>query len=267
MIRGFLAALALIGCASMAQAQTRPDVTTLGPDFPRSEMFIGNSFFYYNNGMPGHVSLLAKAADPEHKNDYRATMVTIGGSGFDWHNVESYFRPHAVGYYGFDDHNNVVFEKREKIYDAAVMMDCSQCPIHPQLKSVFTEYAKKNAEIVRSHGAIPVFFMSWAYEDKPEMTAQLAEAYTIAGNANHALVIPAGLAFARARSMQPELNLYQPDKRHPTLVGTYLAACTTFAALTGRSPVGNSYLAGIDEPTARFLQQVAWDTVQDYYRK
>jgi hypothetical protein len=51
------------------------------------------------------------------------------------------------------------------------------------------------------------------------------------------------------------------------LAGTYLAACTTFAALTGRSPVGNPYLAGIDEPTARLLQTVAWETVQDYYGK
>lgn len=41
----------------------------------------------------------------------------------------------------------------------------------------------------------------------------------------------------------------------------------TFAALTGRSPVGNSYLAGIDPPTAAFLQTVAWETVQDYYGK
>jgi hypothetical protein len=40
-----------------------------------------------------------------------------------------------------------------------------------------------------------------------------------------------------------------------------------FAALTGRSPVGNPYHAGIDEPTARFLQTVAWATVQGYYRK
>jgi hypothetical protein len=267
MIRITLAAMVLAAAASAAQAQTRPAVTSLGPNFPKTEMFVGNSFFYYNNGMPGHVSLLEKAADPEHKNDYRATMVTIGGSGFDWHDMESYFRPHAIGYYGFDDNNNVVFEKREKIYDAAVMMDCSQCPIHPQLKSVFTDYAKKNAEIVRAHGATPIFFMSWAYADKPEMTAQLAEAYTAAGNANNALVIPAGLAFAKARAKQPELNLYQPDRRHPTLPGTYLAACATFAALTGRSPVGNSYHAGLDEPTAKFLQEVAWETVQEYYGK
>jgi hypothetical protein len=99
------------------------------------------------------------------------------------------------------------------------------------------------------------------------MTAQLAEAYTTAGNANDALVIPAGLAFARAVQAQPELNLYAPDKRHPSLAGTYLAACTVFTALTGRSPVGNSYLAGLDAPTAKFLQQVAWDTAQEYYGK
>jgi hypothetical protein len=55
-------------------------VTSLGPDYPKTEMFIGNSFFYYNNGMPSEVSQLEKAADPEHKNDYRTTMVTIGGS-------------------------------------------------------------------------------------------------------------------------------------------------------------------------------------------
>jgi hypothetical protein len=147
------------------------------------------------------------------------------------------------------------------------MMDCSQCPIHPQLKSVFTEYARKDAEIVRSHGTKPIFFMTWAYADKPDMTARLAEAYTAAGNANNALVIPAGLAFARARERQPELGLYETDKRHPSLAGTYLAACTTLAALTGKSPVGNSYLAGLDAKTARFLQEVAWETVQNYYGK
>jgi len=273
--RGFFVVLAAAGwmaagpMAALAQTQpvvTRPVVTSLGPDFPKTGIFIGNSFFYYNNGLPGHLSLMEKAADPAHKQDYRNTMVTIGGSGFDWHDVESYFRPNAIGNYSFDENNNVVFNKLDKLFDVAVMMDCSQCPIHPKLKPVFAEYVK-NSGIVRAHGVRPVFFMSWAYADKPEMTAQLAEAYTIAGNENNALVIPAGLAFARALRKQPELNLYAADKRHPSLAGTYLATCTAFAALTGRSPVGNPYLAGIDEPTARFLQTVAWETVQDYYQK
>jgi hypothetical protein len=213
------------------------------------------------------LRLLERAADPDHKKEYRATMVTIGGSGIDWHDVASYFRPNAIGSYSFDEENNINFNKLDRLFDAAVIMDCSQCPIHPKLKTAFTEFAKKDSDIVRAHGTRPVFFMSWAYADKPEMTAQLAEAYTVAGNENNALVIPAGLAFARAVGKQPELNLYAPDKRHPSLAGTYLAACTAFAALTGRSPVGNSYVAGIDEPTARFLQIVAWETVQDYYQK
>ncbi len=263
----FIALGGIPAAAGVAHAQTKPLVTTLGPDFPKTGIFIGNSFFYYNNGLPGHLSLMEKAADPDHKQDYRNTMVTIGGSGFDWHDVESYFRPNAIGSYSFDENNNVVFNKLDKLFDVAVMMDCSQCPIHPKLNSVFTDYARKNSDIVRAKGAKPVFFMSWAYADKPEMTAQLAEAYTVAGNANNALVIPAGLAFAKAIGKQPELNLYAPDKRHPSLAGTYLATCVVFAALTGRSPVGSSYLAGIDAPTATFLQNVAWDTVQEYYAK
>ena len=258
---------ALGGWVVAAQAQTKPLVTSLGPDFPKSEIFIGNSFYYYNNGLPSHVSLLERAADPEHRQDYRATMVTIGGSGLDWHDVESYFRPNGIGAYSFDDQNNVVFNPPGKMFDAAVMMDCSQCPIHPKLKPAFTEFTKKDSDIVRAKGAKPVFFMSWAYADKPEMTAQLAEAYTIAGNENNALVIPAGLAFAKAVSKQPEVNLYAVDKRHPSAAGTYLASCVVFAALTGRSPVGNTYLATIDPQTATFLQNVAWETVQEYYGK
>ena len=261
------AIIGMIAVPHASQAQTKPSVTTLGPDFPTSEIFIGNSFFYYNNSMHNHVTLMEKAADPGHAKRYRATSVTIGGSGLDWHDVESYFRPNALASYGFDDDNNVVFHKRDKLFDAAIMMDCSQCPIHPKLKTAFTDFAKKDSAIVRAHGATPIFFMSWAYADKPEMTAELAEAYTIAGNANGALVIPAGLAFARVRGLQPELNLYAPDKRHPSLAGTYLAASTVFAALTGQSPVGNSYHAGLDEPTARLLQTAAWDTVKAYYDK
>ena len=263
----FIALGGIPAAAGLANAQTKPLVTTLGPDFPMTEIFIGNSFFYYNNSMHSHVLAMQRMADPANKQAYRATSVTISGSGIDWHDVESYFRPNAVGSYSFDEQNNVVFNKLDKLFDVAIMMDCSQCPIHPTLKTVFTEHAKKNSDIVRTKGAKPVFFMSWAYADKPEMTAQLAEAYTIAGNANNALVIPAGLAFARALDKQPEINLYAIDKRHPSAAGTYLASCVVFAALTGRSPVGNAYLAGLDAQTTTFLQNIAWDTVQEYYGK
>lgn len=250
--------------ASNLQAQTRPKVLSSGVENPASAIWAGNSFFYYNNSMHGHVTQLLASADPAYK--FRQSSVTIGGSGFDWHDMESYFRPNAIGSYSFDANNNVVFNKLERLFDVAIMMDCSQCPIHPVLGKVFTDYAKKNSEIVRRHGAKPVFFMSWAYADKPEMTQQLADAYTSAANDNGAFVIPAGLAFARSIQQRPDLNLYQPDKRHPTLAGTYLAACTVYASLFGKSPVGLKYNAGLGEDTARFLQTIALETVKAYHQ-
>jgi hypothetical protein len=212
----------------------------------------------------GHVSRLLAAADP--KSRFRSTMVTISGSGLDWHDVDSYFRPNAVGAYSFDVKNNVVFNKLDRLFDLAILMDCSQCPVHPTLKTVFRDYAKKHSDTVRKHGATPAFFMSWAYADVPEMTAQLAEQYTQAGNENTVFVIPAGLAFARSVKQRPELNLYVSDKRHPSLAGTYLAACTVYASLFKRSPVDLKYTADLDAATARFLQTIAWETVQDYFK-
>jgi len=254
------AALALGAAAGVAAAQTRPEVRGL-PAPPTTAIYIGNSFFYYNNSMHSHVRALMRDTGMA---PLTQVSVTISGSGFDWHDVASYFRPNAVGSYSFDDDNNIVFNRRDRLFDAAVLMDCSQCPIHPRLSQVFTEYARRHAETVRANGAQPVFFMSWAYADKPEMTAQLAEAYTAAGNANGALVIPAGLAFARSIAERPSLNLYVADKRHPSLAGTYLAAATTMAVLTGRSPEPSTYTAGLDGETAAFLRGVAWRTVQEY---
>lgn len=225
--------------------------------------FYWQQFFYYNNSRHNHVSQLLAAGSPDYK--FRSSSVTISGSGFDWHDVESYFRPNAVGGYSFDRNNKVVFNKLDSLFDVAIMMDCSQCPIHPQLSTVFRDYAKKHSDTVRKHGAKPVFFMSWAYADAPEMTAQLAEAYTKAANDNNVFVIPAGLAFARAINRRPDLNLYLADKRHPSLMGTYLAACTVYASLFKKSPMGLSYTAGLDPATATFLQTAAWDAVQDYF--
>ena len=143
-------------------AQTAPKLKSLG-EVPTSALYVGNSFFYYNNSLHGHVTNLLKSADPADK--FRSVSVTISGSGFDWHDVNSYFRPNAVSSYSFEPQNRIVFNKLDKLFDAAILMDCSQCPIHPQLKTVFTEYAKKHSDTVRRNGARPVFFMSWAYAD------------------------------------------------------------------------------------------------------
>ncbi len=262
-----LAAFLNLAVACSAFAATQPVRKALDGPAPKSILFAGNSFFYYNNSMHNFVLNLARTADAANQDAYRYTSVTISGSGFDWHDMESYFKPNAIGRYSFAGDNEVVFNKFDKPFDAVIMMDCSQCPVHPKLKSIFHEYAKKHSDTALKYGARPVFFMSWAYKDKPAMTAQLAEEYTIAGNKNGVLVVPAGLAFAKAIGKRPELEFYQKDKRHPSLLGTYLAACTIYASIYGKSPVGSSYNGGVDDKTAAFLQEVAWDTVREYYGK
>src|SRR5262245_5168107 len=137
-----LAVLLLVAAVGGAVAQTtKPKVTSLGLDTPKTVIYIGNSFFYYNNGMPAQVVGLARAVDAANQAQYRSSMVTISGSGLDWHDVDTLFRPNAIGRYSFDANNNVVFNKIDRLFDVAIMMDCSQCPVHPQLKPIFHEFA------------------------------------------------------------------------------------------------------------------------------
>jgi hypothetical protein len=242
----------------------RPKRTDVGVEDVASILYVGNSFLSFNNGIGWHVSRLHASTNPARR--LRSTSAAITGGGLDWHDVDSYFRPNAIGAYSFDEANNVVFNRHDRLFDVVLMMDCSQCPIHPRLKAAFHASAAKSSEAVRRNGAKPAFLMTWAYEDRPEMTVQLAEAYTIAGNDNDALVIPVGLAFAESSSGRADIRLHMDDRSHPTLAGTYLAACTVYAGLFGRSPVGLPYDAGIGTDTANHLQEAAFAAVRRYYR-
>ncbi|MGL5165307.1 MAG: DUF4886 domain-containing protein [Afipia sp.] len=240
-----LGVVAQLTTSAAAVAQIKPKITAL-KDVPRNILFVGNSYFYYNNSLHNHVLNLLRGVDPA--NTSTATSATISGAPLSLHDVDALLSSH-----------------KRKEFDAVIMADCSWCSIDPQRKPVFAETIAKDVAIVRKHGAQPILFMTWAYADKPEMTAKLADVYTAAGNDNDSLVIPAGLAFARARTQRPELVLHVPDKSHPTLAGTYLAACVVMASVYRRSPAGNPYHADLDDKTATFLQDVAWATVQDYY--
>src|SRR5215203_5616504 len=260
--------LALVSMLLTAQqplhAQTKPTRVDPGPT-PESILWIGNSFFYYNNSMHNHFGRLVAASGSNAR--VRNTSVTISGSGLDWHDVESLLRPNGVGRYSFVGDNEIRFNKPGRQYDVAIMMDCSQCPIHPELQGAFHQAAQKYADTLNRNGIRPMLFMSWAYKDKPEMTAQLAEQYTRAGNASDALVIPAGLAFAKAIAKRPDVELYEADKRHPSLAGTYLAAATVYAALYRKSPVGLSYSAGLNADLVNVLQTAAWESVHEYFKQ
>ena len=260
-LRPLLAGLALVILAACAATPPAPKPAPQVSTEIKSLLWVGHSFFYYNNSMHGHTTQLLTASGAK---GHRATSLTISGSGINWHNVEAYFNP-GMASYSFVGDNEVRFNTFDKPFDGVMMMDCSQCPIHPQLKAIFFEYAARHSATARRHGAAPILFMSWAYQDKPEMTEQLAAEYVKAGQQNNALVVPAGLAFAQSIAKRPDLNLYVADKRHPSLMGTYLGACTVVASVYKVNPMGSTYTAGLPSDVAAHLQAVAWETAQAFH--
>jgi hypothetical protein len=149
-------------------------------------------------------------------------------------------------------------------WDVVVLQGYSKGPIGDDTSKSFRDAAEQLARVIRRNDAKPAFFMTWAYIDEPEMTALLDDAYTSIGKKLDAQVVPVGLAFERAIQQRPDLKLRIADRKHPTLAGTYLAACTFYAALHQQSPEGLSYTAGLDPDDAAFLQRVAWDTAEEY---
>ena len=231
-------------------------------DNPKSVLFIGNSFFYYNNGVHKPVLGMVKANESLGKG-HRFRNITINSSSLEWHDVESYVTNEKIGSSSITSSNKYKRYEPEK-YELAVMMDCSQCPIHEDRKDLFNFYVDKHSKTLRANGVEPSLLMTWAYKDVPEMIDGLSSAYISAGNRNKVMVFPAGLAFDLAQDEIPEIDLYTPDKRHPSKAGTYLMAAVIYSSIYNVSPIGNSYDYGLGQETQSRLQEIAWTALNRY---
>ena len=231
-------------------------------DNPKSVLFIGNSFFYYNNGVHKPVLGMVKANESLGEG-HRFRNITINSSSLEWHDVESYVTNEKIGSFSITSKNKYKRYEPEK-YELAVMMDCSQCPIHEDRKHLFNFYVDKHSKTLRANGVEPSLLMTWAYKDVPGMIDGLSSAYISAGNRNKVMVFPAGLAFKLAEDEIPEIDLYTPDKRHPSKAGTYLMAAVIYSSIYNVSPIGNSYDYGLGQETQSRLQKIAWAALNSY---
>jgi hypothetical protein len=240
----FLLTAILVSASACADA---PAIEVKVP--PAKVLFVGNSFTYYNNSVHNHYRKLVVASGHVFDKPSRARIQTISGGHLPEHRGGI---PVVVG---------------AESWDVVIMQGHSRGPISEASAPAFREAARDYAPIIREHGARPAFFMTWAYSGKPEMTAELDAAYTAIGRELDAEVIPVGLAFERVTRERPDFKLRVADARHPTWAGTYLAACTFFAALHNASPEGLEYAANLPLEDARYLQQVAWSTVMAYRKR
>src|SRR5262245_2898278 len=118
-------------------------------------------------------------------------------------------------------------------------------------------FARKLNDRIRESGARTVLFMTWGYQAGfASMQPRATAAYQELAKELKTDLVPVGLAWDKALKARPDLDLWM-DGNHATMKGAYLAACTFFAAFYGKSPVGNSFTAGLDAADARFLQESA----------
>ena len=179
-------------------------------------------------------------------------------------------------------------------WDLLVLQDQSQVPGFPRSEAMWNaskDAAVGLAERAAEEGAAVMLMMTWGrwdgdsmnaamYPDFSTMNDRLLSGYldyssnmTAAHPGVDVHVAPVGLAFAVVHDAIVDAgddplantsaftNLYSADGSHPSLAGSYLAACTLAASITGADPVGWPAPAGVNASTALLLQQAAAEAV------
>ena len=230
-----------------------------------SVMFVGNSFFYYNNSLHNHLRKIISGDNSVKAINTRS--ITINGSSLSWHSVDAYLDNKNIGSFRIDSNNdNKYIESKDTSIDAVIFMDCSLCSIHPKTKDNFHKYVAKHSETIRARGAEPMLFMSWPYKNKKDMVFELREEFIKAANDNNILLVPAGEAFHALNQTHPEIDLYTPDMRHPSAEGTYLAAAVVFGTLFKKKTEGNKNIMNLNPEDALKIQKIADKTVKNFFK-
>jgi PKD repeat protein len=168
-------------------------------------------------------------------------------------------------------------------WDFVVLQGQSQEPSFPtsQVNSATLPPAVSLADSIYANNycSQAVYFMTWGRQNGDlqwdsintfdKMNERLRNAYVRFSDSAQASTAPVGVAWKYIRDTYPTINLYSPDGSHPSAEGTYLAACTFYASLFRKSPVGASYLGGLNSTTAEILQAAAalcvLDSLETWY--
>ncbi|UHJ58970.1 DUF4886 domain-containing protein [Vibrio furnissii] len=245
------ASLALGSLAAHADTLIAPSPTAKMDGDNKVVAMYGNSYTHYNNNLNTRLRDLTRSLLPNQAEGYSYRGITISSGQLGWHEP------------------NLRFQNGLKSWDVVVFQGNSMEPISKKKSSRdnFEQAAKSMAKIAHDAGSKVVYFMTWAQKARPEQTAALSKAYKKVAKETGGYVAPVGLAFQRSLKQHPDINLYHSDGKHPSLKGTYLAACVFFATLYNQSPVGGALPVDSDmtPATAQQLQTVAWETVQAFH--
>ena len=221
-----------------------------------SVLFIGNSYTYGNDLPSVLVSLSASKGDVvtvDSRTQGGATFATQASI------AENYTKIHS------------------KPWDYVVLQGQSQEPAFPdaQVNNASIPFAQQIADSIYASKYCTdlMLFMTWGYINGDAqwapistydgMQARLRNAYKRIADSCEASVSPVGMAWKYTRENHPSINLYAGDGQHPSYEGSYLAACTFYASLFRKSPVGATFHGSLTPTVALQLQQAAEIVVLD----
>ncbi len=233
--------LALVSCGSLADPAPEP------PPGRHRVLFVGNSLTYVND-LPAMVSAIGLAAGD--------TIVTKTLAYPDW---------------GLQDHWEKGAAPEEIASDSWDFVVMQQGPSSLEASRIdLLTWAKPFGDLAHLHNVCPAFYMVWPAKAFLGSFPAVHDHYKEAADSTHGLFLPAGDAWLRAWAMDSTLPLYGFDDFHPSPLGTYLAALTIYAGITGRTPVGNSAeVAGVtlSGATKGLLQRSAAEAVRALDRR
>jgi hypothetical protein len=258
-VAGLLLSLPQAACSGELDASQAPAVERLENEAPKRVLFVGNSYLYYNDSLHNHVERIAEEIGPHEVGQYQFKSATIGGARLSHHPLDTLLKPGQLGI--------------DEPFELVVLQGGSAEVLTEESRAQFRESAIEMNRKIRATGAEVALYMTHAYVEpderyEPDLIDKIRPTYVSAGNELGALVIPVGLAFERAYAQRPDIELHKTfDGTHPSLLGTYLAACVVYQSIYGRSTVGidYDYFGAIDGDDTVFLQRIANETVREFH--
>ena len=236
-----------------------PSLAIAGETSLTRVLFIGNSYFYYNDSLHNHVKRMASERFTEMASrDFQYKSATIGGARLQHHDIEWLLTPGKIGV--------------GRPFQAVIMQGGSFEPLTADTRKTLTETAVSYAGKVRAVGGKPFLYMTHAHVSphrraKVGMINIISDTYRHAGQEAMAEVIPVGLAFERSYKERPNFSLHMAfDGTHPNLRGTFLGAYVTFFTLYGEvvETLDYDYFGRMTADDIAYLQRIARETVADF---
>jgi hypothetical protein len=217
-------------------AKERTVQTKVRRAVPKKILFIGNSFTARND-LPGLIAQLAAA----HGKTFEHRLISAGGASLrrHWNTGEA----------------QKAIESGQ--FDHVVLQEQSTLPVKNAKR--MHESVRLFDQVIKAAGARKVLYTTWARLNAPESQQVITDAYTSIGRELGAMVVPVGVAWQSFLSQHDKPALHDRDQSHPTLAGSYLAACVFFAVLFKESPVGSGVdIAGLSATDRALLETTAW---------